>query len=378
MQLKGSSTKKVLADLKKIRDLNQRYEDGRILCSMCTKPHPIAVKAYQMFQDSNLGDPGLFNRAAQLEKEVIAQLATLLHGEGSVGFLVSGGTEANLMALLAARNMAKASQPEVVLPESAHFSFTKICNMLNLKPVYAKLDSAFKVDAQDVEKHVSKNTVAIVGTAGTAELGVVDPIEELSEIAARQDVYLHVDAAFGGLVIPFLTKAKCNFDFNLAAVKSITVDPHKMGMAPIPAGGILFRDSKTIDYIKTETPYLTDKFQYTFAGTRSGASAAATWALFKFLGMEGFRKMVGGCMKTTKLFADGIKNLGFKLVVEPQLNTVAFRGQNTQQVAEKLWRRGWFVSYVPRYDCIRIVVMPHTKNRHALAFLKDLSGIESL
>src|SRR5208283_4935394 len=101
-----------------------------VLCSMCTKPHPIAEKAYQLFLSSNLGDPGLFPGSARLEKEVINQLATLLHGENCVGNIVSGGTEANLMALLAARNMAKVSQPEVVLPESAHFSFTKVCSLL--------------------------------------------------------------------------------------------------------------------------------------------------------------------------------------------------------------------------------------------------------
>ncbi len=60
--------------------------------------------------------------------------------ENCCGFIVSGGTEANLMALLAARNMVQVAQPEVVLPESAHFSFTKICNLLNFKPVYAGLD----------------------------------------------------------------------------------------------------------------------------------------------------------------------------------------------------------------------------------------------
>jgi len=65
-----------------------------------------------------------------LEKEVIQKLAALLNGPSSVGFLVSGGTEANLLALLAAKNMANASIPEVVLRESAHFSFTKICTLL--------------------------------------------------------------------------------------------------------------------------------------------------------------------------------------------------------------------------------------------------------
>ncbi len=344
---------------------------------MCTKPHPIAKKAYEIYFESNLGDQGLFPATAQLEHEVVAQLGTLLHKEDAAGFVVSGGTEANLLALLAARNTANIACPEVVLPESAHFSFTKTCSLLKIKPVYAPLDESFRVKASAVEKLVNKNTVAIVGTAGTAELGAIDPIDELSEIALRHQVHLHVDAAFGGLVIPFLTN-KVPFDFQLEGVKSLTVDPHKMGMAAIPSGGILFRNPQMLDCLKTETPYLTDRAQYTFVGTRTGASAASAWAVFKELGVEGFRKVVEGCMKNTKLLSEGIKEAGFNLLCQPTLNIIAFQGKNTKKLADNLWRRGWFVSYIPRYDCIRIVVMPHLKRKHTLAFLKTLKENEKL
>ncbi len=77
------------------------------------------------------------------------------------------------------------------------------------------------------------------------------------------------------------------------------------------------------------------------------------------------------------MLADGLKDAGFSLVVEPTLNMVAFRSTDgTRQLAEKLWLQGWFVSYVPRYDCIRVVVMPHVKKKHVLAFLKDLTQIK--
>jgi tyrosine decarboxylase/aspartate 1-decarboxylase len=332
-----------------------------------------------LFLDSNLGDAGLFPGTAQLEKEVIGELATLLHGENCVGHVVSGGTEANLMALWAARNMAQIDAPEVVLPESAHFSFRKICNLLNIKPVYAGLDSSFRVDPLLVEKCINQRTVAIVGTAGASELGVVDPIEKLSRLSLERRVWLHVDAAFGGLVIPFLHDPKPQFDFTLEAVESVTVDPHKMGMAVIPAGGIIFRDRKALEFLQTETPYLNDQYQYTFVGTRSGAAVASTWAVFRALGMEGYRKIVRKCMKITRFLSQGLAEAGFELVVEPTLNIVAFRSKGgTKRLAEKLWQQGWFVSYVPRYDCIRIVVMPHVKKRHAVAFLKDLNLTEKL
>jgi glutamate/tyrosine decarboxylase-like PLP-dependent enzyme len=79
-------------------------------------------------------------------------------------------------------------------------------------------------------------------------------------------------------------------------------------------------------------------------------------------------------MKTTHSLADALKKSGFSLVVEPTLNIVAFRSTSgSKQLAEKLWRQGWFVSYVPRYDCIRVVLMPHVKTKHVLAFMKDLN-----
>ncbi len=374
MRTKGRSRKAVLAELRRICEQDLKYRDGRILCSMCTEPHPAAKNAHKLFLSSNLGDAGLFPGTQRLEKKVIGQLAALLHGEDSVGFIVSGGTEANLLALLAARNRANVSNPEVVLPQSTHFSFNKICSLLRIKPVQASLDSSFRVDPASVKQCLSKNTVAVVGTVGTAELGAVDPIDTLSEIALEHGVCLHVDAAFGGLIVPFL-KAAPAFDFRLEGVKSITVDPHKMGLATVPAGGILFRDSTYLAYIKTETPYLTEDAQYTFVGTRSGASVAATWAVFESLGHEGFTKTVNRCLRLTKHLSAGLKAQGFKLVTEPSLNIVAFRSSNSKLLAEVLWQRGWFVSYVPRLDCVRLIVMPHVKKRHITEFLDVLSEI---
>jgi len=365
----------VVADLKKILAEETNYRDGKVLSSMCTRPQPIAKKAHSMFLDSNLGDPGLFPGSRKLEQDVVHSLSELLNCEDGAGFVVSGGTEANLMALWAARNRASVSNPEVIVPESVHFSFDKVCNVLGIRLVYAGLDGDFRVNPQEVEDRITKHTVAIVSTAGTSELGVVDPIPKLSEIASVHGVHLHVDAALGGLVIPFLEpklQTRLAFDFQLGGVKSLTVDPHKMGMSTIPAGAILFRDKRILECIKTITPYLSETTQFTFAGTRSGAPAVATWAVFESLGREGFKKTVKRCMALTAFLSKEIEAAGLRLVAEPTLNIVAFRTSSSKCTADHLKRKGWFVSYVPRLDCIRIVVMPHVLRRHAEAFLKDL------
>jgi tyrosine decarboxylase/aspartate 1-decarboxylase len=379
MHEKGLSNEKISEKLQRIYSLNAHYSDGRILCSMCTSPLPITKIATELFSESNLGDPGLFPGSKYLEKEAISILSRLLNGsnKGS-GFIVSGGTEANLLAIAAARNRAKVEKPEIVVPESAHFSFDKICSMMKIKISKAALDKSFEVDPEAVRCRINKNTVAIVGSAGSPELGVIDPINELSEIALEKGIYLHVDAAFGGLVIPFLGEfgnAVPQFDFSLAGVQSITVDPHKMGMCTIPAGGLLFRSGAFLKYIKTETPYLTEKQQFTFVGTRSGSSAAATWAVFESLGREGFKKIVQHCMHLTETLYEGIEAMGFEVLLRPTLNILAFRNANSKLLAHKLHRMGWFVSYVPRLNCIRVVLMPHLTNRNIEEFLNCLKHL---
>ncbi len=375
MESKERSRKEVMLELRRALREDAGYESGRILSSMCTTPKPVAKTAQRMFIASNLGDPGMFQGTRKLEQEAVRKLAGLLHGKDSVGFIVSGGTEANLLALWAARNNANVEHPEVVVAESAHFSFDKICNLLGLKRVKASLDVHCRVSPKAVEHCITDRTVAIVTTAGTTELGVVDPISDLSQIALEHKIHMHVDAAFGGLIIPFLdpkVQDTLTFDFRLEGVESITVDPHKMGMAPIPAGGILFRDNTIIEKVKTETPYLTETPQYTFSGTRSGASAATTWAVLESLGTEGFRKTVKHCMTLTRHLAKEIEALGLNLVAKPTLNIVAFRTQNSKETAETLRSKGWFISYIPRLDCIRIVIMPHVRRQHLRAFLADL------
>ncbi len=381
MPEKGLPKKTILSELEAKLQQDLTYSSGKILCSMCTDPHSFAKQIYRKYLEKNLGDPSLFPASAELEQETVSMLGSLLSNSKACGSIVSGGTEANIIALWAARNLAKTEHGEVVVPVSAHYSFDKASDLLNLKLIKVKLNSKYQMDVKAAEKAITSETVAIVGLAGSTGLGVVDPIRELSEIASTHNLYLHVDAAFGGFVLPFLKELgypPLEFDFSLPNVCSITIDPHKMGLAPIPAGGILFRNAKMCEAVNMKVPYLAggEIKQSTLLGTRSGASAVAVWALLKHLGRAGYAAVVERCLRLTWKLVEGIRQLdGLDIVTEPTMNVVGVNSDtvDVRLIFQELRKRGWAVSFFPDY--LRIVIMPHTKVVHIKQFLEDLKKI---
>jgi len=381
MEINGQPDKTLLKELQSRLQGDFTYSSGRIIGSMCTPPHGMARKVYVKFLEKNLGDSGLFPAVAELETETIKMLGSLLSNPNASGHVVTGGTEANLLALWAAKKLGKKPRGEVIVPASAHFSFDKVADILSIKLVKVKLNDQFQVNVESVRKAVNPRTIAIVGVAGTTGLGVVDPIDELSEIALNKNLYLHVDGAFGGFVLPFLKEMGYptpNFDFSLQGVSSVTVDPHKMGLAAIPAGGIIYRNESLKKAVSWDVSYLSggETEQGTFVGTRSGASAIAVWAVMKHLGREGYIRVVKECMHLTFKLAEEIPKIhGLEIVTKPTMNIIGVRTTDfdIKEVAEKLRLRKWAVALFPKH--IRIVVMPHVKKQHIDELLQDLNAI---
>jgi len=393
MNDQGLSEEKIFSYLETTKSEDTDYY--RVLSSMCTHPHKIAVEAHRLFIDTNLGDFGLFAGAHRLEKEVIRMLGELLHAqsfdifsgefcENSVsGYLTTGGTESNIQAVRGMKNFVIARKkklddtPNIVVPESAHFSFDKVANMMGIEVRRALLDSEFKVDTACVEGLIDNSTIGLVGIAGSTEFGQVDPIEKLAKLALEHELFLHVDAAFGGFVIPFLEKSY-PFDFKIPGVTSIAIDPHKMGLSTIPSGALLFKSPSFLDSLKVNTPYLTTKSQYTLTGTRSGASAAATYAVMKYLGREGYVKNVQYCIKLTTKITNEVRKLGFEPLIEPTMNVVAFKISDPDRVREQLLRKfGWNVSITRTPRSLRLVLMPHSTVQDIEEFIKDLKKVTS-
>ncbi|MHA1859849.1 MAG: tyrosine decarboxylase MfnA [Candidatus Asgardarchaeia archaeon] len=376
--------KEIEEKLREILKDDIRFDSGRIIGTMCTKPHKIASKYFKRFLDVNIGDPGLFPGVSKMEGDVIRWLGRLLGNENAVGNLVSGGSEANFLAIYCAKKYrSDVKNPEMIASASAHVSIKKACDMMGIKLVTIPLDSRFMPKVEIIEKKVNENTIGIVGIAGTTSLGLIEPIEMMSEVALENDLYLHVDAAFGGLVIPFMRMLGYklpDFDFKLKGVKSITVDPHKMGMSVIPSGGILFRDEELKRMISFKVSYLSggETYQSTITGTRPGASVISTWALFRYLGVEGYKKVVERCIRLTEFFFDEVKEIkGLEPVTKPVMNIVGIRPTSIpcRELEMKLRERRWGISSFGEF--LRVVIGPHVKKKDLELFLKDVSDILS-
>ncbi len=360
--------------LKKRLSGDYSFKGHSILGSMCTEPHRLAKRTFKRFLSTNVGDPGLFPNLVELEKEYISGLGSLLSNDEAKGMVVSGGSEANILAMWTAKTIAEKHQRDVIISETCHFSFDKAALLMDLNLIKIPTDKNQKIRMDLVKKAISDNTMAIVGIAGTTGCGVCDPIDELSDLAVEYNTYLHVDAAFGGFVFPFIDNHK-PFDFRLPGVKSITMDPHKMGRAVIQAGCIIYKNEAIADSVQIPVSYLSGgkTRSNSILGTRGGASVASAWMVFNYLGLDGYKKGVDKVMETTNWFADEIGQIPeLDLIVEPECNVVGICSAgdiDIKQFLHDIRKKGWAVSEWPDY--IRITIMPHVKKRHLNKFLKD-------
>jgi tyrosine decarboxylase/aspartate 1-decarboxylase len=346
----------------------QPQEFGRVLSSMCTEPHPAAREAAESFLATNPGDPGTYPTVADLEEEVVDRLGALVGLDDPAGYVAGGGTEANIQAVRIARNRSVSSSPNVVVPESAHFSFQKAADVLGVELRIAPIDDDRRADVGAMRRFADDDTVLVAAVAGTTEYGRVDPIPALADVAAEYDAQFHVDAAWGGFHLPFTDH---DWHFGHAAVDTMTIDPHKVGQAAIPAGGLLAREASQFDALAVDTPYLESTSQATLAGTRSGAGVASAAAALRELWPDGYRETHERAAANAAWLAAELRDRDVD-VVAPELPLVA--ADLPEPEFEALRDQGWRVSRTGAGE-MRIVCMPHVTRDTLASFLADLDAI---
>jgi len=211
---------------------------------------------------------------------------------------------------------------------------------------------------------------------------VIDPIEELSELARKKGIGFHTDACLGGFVVPWAEKLGYDIppvDFRLPGVTSISADTHKYGYAAKGTSVILYRSPKLRRY---QYFTITDwpgglYFSPTFAGSRPGALSAACWAAMVSIGEKGYLDATGKIIETASTIKNGIKEIpGLKVLGDP-LWVIAFASDdlNIYQVMEQMGQKGWSLNGLHKPACVHIcVTLRHTRAGVAERFIEDLKN----
>lgn len=369
---KGKDKEHIMSVISKVKELDMDYDLGHVFGSMCSMPPDITREVHTKFLEANLGNPGLCRGVERLQREVHNAVGDLINApKGSDVMSTGGGTEGNILALWQARKTS--SKRKVLLPRSAHFSFIKACDLLDMEIAYIPMDDKYMPDLASLESMIDDTVAAVVGIAGTTELGLVEPIKEMAEITG--DIHFHVDAAFGGMVIPFLRDLGHDippFDFEIQGVDSIIMDPHKMGFSTIPLG---LYYSRNVFPISVESPYLSGEKQRTLRGTRSSASIPAFWATINYLGKEGYIERVKKCMANTTYIVKAITDIGLEPILDPVMNIASFHHEEPQKVVDAMEKRGWNISRTVNPPGLRFVIMPHINKDQIDDMLIELSKV---
>lgn len=321
----------------------------------------VASEAYTMFMSENALAPSAFPSLGRMERDIIDAAVELFHGPaGATGTFTSGGTESIILAVKAARDWARVSRlrtkerGEILLPITAHPAFDKAAQLLDLDPVRVGIGPDFRASVPALEAAITDRTILVVASAPSLPFGLIDPVEEIAELALRYGIWCHVDACIGGYIAPFATKLGYpvpRFDFSIPGVRSISADLHKFGYAAKGASTLMVRNRADAAFQAFEfSDWPKGKyFTPTLLGTRSGGALAAAWAIIHYLGEDGYLRLTARVMELRDRYVDGITAIpGLKLLAQPHLSIIAYGSDvvDITAVGDQLVERGWYVSRI--------------------------------
>ncbi|MEZ0393425.1 MAG: aminotransferase class V-fold PLP-dependent enzyme [Desulfurococcaceae archaeon] len=368
----------LLEELERMYERTPKHVDGSVLGSMTTWPHPVGVLAFLKFMHVNGGDPETFDVVSECERGLVEGVGKLYGA--SAGIHTSGGTESNILALFVARRTRKGGNNVVVAPSTVHVSIEKACELMGCRLVKVPADPLGPVDAGLLERYVREHSpFAVVITAGTTEAGAVDPVEEAAELAEKYGFHLHVDAAYGGLIIPFLRKhGLLDVDLRVGrGVASLSVDMHKLGGAPIPSGLLFFEDDELLEAACFRAAYMPSGRICGLLGTRPGGAVVASYFTWRAVGVSGYENNALRLMELAKALHDGLRTIEGIEAFPYTLPILVFRSKlmDPEELARELRNRGLHLYRAPSVGGLRVVLMPHHQRKHVDRLLKLLAEI---
>lgn len=316
---------------------------------------------------SNPLHPDIYPDLIKMESEVIKMVGNLfdLPKEGG-GNITTGGTESTILALKAYKKMfynkkwMNLSKPEVLCTRTVHAAVNKACDLLDLNIVYVNLNENYEMDVHDLFWKISYNTCVIIASAPCFPYGIMDPIKDIGFIAEEYNIPLHVDACLGGFITQYDNKLKISFINN---IQSISVDPHKYGLAPKGSSVLLWKDRNMKQYQYFICHDWTGGLyaSVSLPGSRVGSQIATTWAAILYNGNSNYRMMSSNIKNKTTELAGKLRKLeNFTVIGFPDVNVVAF--YNTKysitQLHKYLINKNWNLNILQNPICFHICITP--------------------
>jgi len=396
MKAHRMSKKEILQHLTSFQQNDLNTKGGKVWAyvydSGLAELDTIAMEAYKMFANHNGLDFSVFPSLLKMENDIVGEIASLFsdQSETLAGTFTSGGTESIILAVKAARDYARTHKPsikspEIILPETAHAAFHKAAHYLNIKTVVVQVDEEFKVDIEAVRNHITENTIMLVGSSVNYSHGVSDPIEKLSEIALKRNLWLHVDGCIGGFLMAYFKELGHEipkFDFSLPGVSSLSVDLHKYAFAPKGASVVLYRNKELRKYqfytCTNWTGY--PVINTTIQSTKSGGPLAACWATLYYIGKEGYREIFEKMYQTKNRMLQKFEEMDDLYVLgKPEASLISFASKTIDifQLADAMRKKGWYIQVQPGNEkfepTIHLTLTPVSENI-ADKFFEQLKG----
>lgn len=358
----GISRDQVLAQLDDFKVADVKWRDGHaftLAYSAGEEVLAVAEAAYAKYSTENALNTDAFPSLRRIQSDVVDIVAGWLEaGPEGAGFMTSGGTESLLMAVKAARERGRKekgiTQPNVVLPTSAHAAFEKGCYYFGLESRRVAVGADWKADVAAMEAAIDDNTVLVVGSAPQYPQGVIDPIAEIAAIASARDINCHVDGCMGGVTLTYLQRLGHDvpaWNFSVPGVTSISVDLHKYGYTAKGASVIVHRNKRLRGY----QTYVTDNWlggmygSSGVLGTKGGGAMAAAWAVLNFLGDDGYLRLTAAARQACEELTAAVRGMPeLAIRAEPEATLLAIGAADPERfdvfaLADALWRRGWYV-----------------------------------
>jgi sphinganine-1-phosphate aldolase len=387
----GRDRETILRDLEKLREREQaRWKEGQVSGAVYHGESDFIdflCRVYSMHSQCNPIHPDVWPSASKFEAEIVAMTAATLGAstaKDACGAVTSGGSESIVLAVKAHRDYARErrgiTQPEIVAPTSAHPAFAKAAEYFQIRLRRIPVAADYRADVAAMAAAVNDRTVLVVGSAPGFPHGLIDPIEQLSEMARQRGAGFHADACLGGFVLPWAERlgyAVPPFDFRLPGVTSMSADTHKYGFAPKGTSVVLYRSAELRRYqYFTETDWPGGiYFSPTIAGSRPGGLIAACWAAMAATGEKGYLDATRKILETGRALREGIASIPDLRVIGDPLWVIAFDSPTLDIycVLDFMSKRGWSLNGLHRPPAVHLALtLRHTQPGVIERLLADL------